>query len=419
MKEPFFDVVVAGGGPAGVFAAVAAARSGVTVLLVEREQGLGGNVRAAHVHSICGLYRITDGGAPSPVHGRLAGEFLDRLRARDGACGPQRFGKLDILLQEPEIFSRVCREWIADTPGIELCCASRITGAAMDNRAVRQVEIESAGGRRLVGAGAVVEATGDGNLAAAGGLGWSCAPRDLLQRPAFIFGMGPVSSEALQAGARLALSGLILRAVREGRLPEAALSAVVRPTCLADMLRVTLDLGAGGAAYDPCDERQVARLTEEARVLALELAEFLRKEAEGFAAAQIRTLPDRIGIRESRRVTGRTTVTAEDVLGGNVPEDAVCWSAWPVELHEAGGGMRLVYPRADAPCAVPLGALRSRDADNVFLAGRCLSATHEAQAALRVIGTSFGTGQAAGMGAACVAAGGEPDPKVIREACSP
>lgn len=79
--------------------------------------------------------------------------------------------------------------------------------------------------------------------------------------------------------------------------------------------------------------------------------------------------------------------------------------------------MRLVYPENGAPCGIPLRALQARDADNVFLAGRCLSATHEAQAALRVIGTSMATGQAAGHAASCAALGRKTDATAIREAC--
>jgi len=419
VKTRSCDVLVAGGGPAGAAAAVAAARDGARVMLVEREAGLGGNVRAAKVHSICGLYRIASGGAPEPAQGGLAMELAERLRWRGGACGPQRFGRLDVVLQEPEIFTAVCAEWVAEERGVEVQCQAEVVSAEWGEHGVQSVGLRTREGVVAVRAGAFVEATGDANLTAAAGLPWEAAGGGALQRPAYIFGLAPVPAGALRAEARLACSALLAAAVRDGRLGPAALGAVVRPTCVENLVRVTLDWQAGGADYDPCDAAQVARLTREAADAAEVLADFLRREAPGFAAAGVCERPERIGIRESRRATGRHVITAEDVLGGVVPEDTVCRSAWPLEMHESGQAMRLVYPRADEPCGVPMRALRSAAADNVMLAGRCLSATHEAQAALRVIGTSLATGQAAGRAAAAVAGGREPDVAAIRRGCEP
>ncbi len=417
VKELSCDVLVAGGGPAGVAAAVAAARTGAKVLLVERDGGLGGNVRAAQVHSICGLYAIASGSQPEMLQGGLAVELAERLRMSGGASGPQRFGRLDVVLQEPEDFSRVCGEWVGEMDGLETLYATRIVGGVLEGGGLHSVQIAGPDGEQTVRTAAVVEATGDGNLAAMAGLGWESASPAMLQRPAYIFALGPVPAKVLTAKARLTLSAVLLSAVRDGRLGSAALGAVVRPTCRPEMVRVTLDLTAGGAEYDPCDEWQVARLTREAAEVAEVLTDFLRHAVEGFARAKIVVRPERIGIRESRRVTGRHVITAEEVLGGVVPHDTVCRSGWPLELHESGAATRLVYPQDGAACGVPLRALQSVDADNVFAAGRCISATHEAQAALRVIGTSLATGQAAGLAASMAAQDRTPDAVVIRSAC--
>ena len=414
---PPFDVVVAGGGPAGVVAAVAAARTGARVLLIERGDGLGGNVRCAHVHSICGLYQISGDSSAVPANGGLAWEFARRLQRAGGACGPYRFGKLDILLQEPEKFSAFASVWASEADNLTLMLRTKVLGAEVEGDTVGALRLQGPSGAMRVAASAFVEATGDGDLAARAGPGWERAEAALLQRPAYIFGLSGVEAEALSPPARLSLAALMVSAVRQGRLGSALLGAVVRPTCQAGLVRVTLDLPAGGPDYDPCDEGQIEALTVEARRTAKVMAEFLRSQVPGFAQAQPTMLPQRIGIRENRRVTGRKVVTAEDILSGSVPDDTVCFSAWPLELHEVGTAMRLVYPRDDKSCGVPLEALRSRDASNVFLAGRCLSATHEAQAALRVIGTAMSTGQAAGMAAAHWAQRKGIDLPQIRAAC--
>lgn len=417
LRRRSFDVVVAGGGPAGVSAAVSAARLGARVLLIERDEGLGGNVRAAQVHSMCGLYRIAEGPEAEPLQGGLAMEFARRLLLSGGACGPRRFGRLDILLHEPEAFASMCRSWVADEPGVEVMTGARVVGGETEGREVKSLRVSAAAGDFSIEAGAVVEATGDGNFAAAVGLSSDRAAAPDLQRPAYIFGLSPVAAEALEPDARLALSARLVAAVRDGRLGREVLGAVVRPTCVDGLVRVTFDLEAGGADYDPLDEEQVRGLTSAAEKSACILADFLRREVSGYEQAEICLQPARIGIRESRRVAGKYVMTAADVLSGSVPEDTVCFSGWPLEWHESGAAMRLVYPENGAPCGIPLRALQARDADNVFLAGRCLSATHEAQAALRVIGTSMATGQAAGHAASCAALGRKTDATAIREAC--
>lgn len=415
-----FDVIVAGGGPAGVAAGVNAARMGARTLLVERGDGLGGNVRAAHVHSICGLYLINGEAEALPANDGFAMEFAKRLILAGGACGPRRFGKLDVLLQEPEAFSVLCEKMVSEADGLEVVTRTSLVGAVSAGKNLAALRLRDKSGERLVSAKTFVEATGDGVLAAMGGLGCERVESSVLQRPAYIFGMTGVDASALDDGKRLALSAMLVSAVRGGRLGAEVLGAAIRPTCIEGLVRVTLDLTAGGENYDPLEAKQIERLTMEARACARSLADFLQKEAEGFARAELASLPERIGIRESRRVMGRAVVTGEEVLSGAMPTDTVCFSAWPMEMHESGVAMRLVYPKGDVPCGVPLGALRSRDADNVFMAGRCISATHEAQAALRVIGTSLATGQAAGMAAAMLAddrAMNEGAVREIRAAC--
>ncbi len=415
-----FDVLVAGGGPAGVAAAVGAARAGARTLLVERGEGLGGNVREAHVHSICGLYRINRGPKALPANHGFALEFARRLIKTGGACEPRRFGKLDVVLHEPAAFAELCSAVVSETLCLELATRTSVVAAWAQGKKLTSVRLRGPAGEFVVSAKSFVEATGDGELATMAGLGYERVDAVKLQRPAYIFGLTGVDASALDQNNRLALSALLVASVREGRLGPEVLGAVIRPTCIEGLVRVTLDLVAGGENYDPTDEAQMDMLTREARESAMVLAEFLKSEAREFVCAELVSLPKRIGIRESRRVNGRGVVSGADVLSGEMPGDAVCLSAWPMEMHERGDAMRLVYPKNDAPCGVPLGALWSRDADNVFMAGRCISATHEAQAALRVIGTSMATGQAAGMAAAMLAKGraiNEDAVREIREAC--
>ncbi|MFM6173969.1 MAG: FAD-dependent oxidoreductase [Sphaerospermopsis kisseleviana] len=418
MKKQKYDVLVAGGGPAGVAAAVAAAREGAHVLLVERENGLGGNVRAAHVHSICGLYHISETNRAVPLNGGIAMEFVSLLGSVGGACGPCRFGKLDVLLQEPEKFSAVCGKLAEESPSLEVALDTVISGVEATAKNLDTATLMTSSGSVVVHATAFIDCTGDANLGALAGAACDLAEPDKLQRPAFIFAVGSVDPNLLETEQRLALSASILAAVRSGRLPQDLLGVVMRPTCHSGVVRFTLDLAAGGARYNPLDDVQIKGLTAQAKSLANQLVEFLASTHAGFAGASLREHGERIGIRESRRVVGRSTVTAEDVISGFQPHDTVVLSSWPLEWHESGQAMRMVFPNDDKACGVPLSALRSREWGNLFMAGRCMSATHEAEASLRVIGSTLASGQAAGLAASSLADNFEPHVATIRSACA-
>lgn len=409
--------MVAGGGPAGVSAAVAAARSGAHVLLIERDTGLGGNVRAAHVHSICGLYRISKSSKPVPLNGGIGMEMVSRLEASCGSSGPHRFGKVDIVLQEPEVFAGVCSAMAESTDGLEVATATSLERVFTRAGRIHGIEVRTESGKEEIEAAAFVDCTGDASLGALAGVASGISEPAKLQRPAFIFALDHVDDRVLDAERRLTASARIVAAVRSGELPAELLHSVVRPTCRPGIVRITIDLHAGGADYDPLSQKQIRELTFHGRNLANHFLDFMRSGIEGFQNARLHSHGERIGIRESRRLVGQKTISAEDVHCGNQPDDTVALACWPMEWHQAGESMRLVFPKSDSPYGIPMGALRSMDIENLLVAGRCLSATREAQASARVIGCAMASGQAAGLAACYVANGHEPDIDTIKNSC--
>ncbi len=391
-----FDVVVAGGGSAGVAAAVASARNGSHTLLVERSVRLGGNVANALVHSICGLYRIADGGEPKVANGGFAMEFAGQLLKRGGASGPIRMGRLDVLLQEPAAFSQLCGDVTACEPYLTVLLGSEIRSASVNGGRLEWLDVSDYG---AVSGGAFVDATGDGRMAQLARCGIERVAGCQLQRPAYIFALRGVDEAVLEDERRLHTVRVLARAIQAGRLSGELAGAALRPTCLKGQVRVTIDLEAGGAYYDPMDEAALRGLREHGRGLACEFLEFLKSEIPGFERGELSELPERVGVRESGRVGGQYQITGADILCGARFEDAVCVSAWPIEMRATARGPRLEYPEGGAVCEVPLRALLARDVGNVLMAGRCMSSTHEAQAALRVIGTCLATGEAAGVAA--------------------
>jgi hypothetical protein len=161
---------------------------------------------------------------------------------------------------------------------------------------------------------------------------------------------------------------------------------------------VTTDLAAEG--FDPFDSQCLSAIERQGREIATQVVPFLREAIPGFGGATIAALPGRAGIRESRRVEGQYELTADDICNGASFADAVALSAWPMEFRENHAGPKFRFPLENRPCGIPLRSLRSRNIPGLFVAGRCISCSHGAQAAIRVIGSCLATGEAAGKSAA-------------------
>lgn len=404
-----YDVIVAGGGSAGVAAAVASARLGAKTLLIERNGLLGGMASAALVHSICGLYRLPKGdAAPVKANEGFAAEFARRLMASGGASSPVRMGRVEVLLQRPVMFAQLCDALVHETPNLEVRLQSEIVGADEDS-----LTFAWRGCAGKVSGKAFVDTTGDAVLAALRG-----APCEMetarLQRPAYIFALGGVEPGKLGDDARLRIARQISQAVKGSVLPPSALGAHLRESAQAGEVFVTVDL-EGGANYDPLDAACLSRLETEGRDVGNRLATFLRS-IEGFEKSYVAAWPARAGVRESRRIVGRYRLETEDIEHGAQFDDTVAFAAWPMELRETATGPRLRFPTGDEPCGIPLRSLQARDDATLFMAGRCISCSHEAQASVRVIGTCLATGEAAGLAAALKVLHGKCDAAAVKTA---
>ncbi len=407
------DVLVAGGGSAGLAAAVSAARMGAHTLLIEHHGSLGGMAPAALVHSICGLYRLpVDDGPPKIANVGFAEEFARRLLRAGGASGPVRMGRVDVLLQQPTAFARLADTIAMETENLEVRLHSELVHVAED---LSSVEVSCSGHRERIVPRAIIDATGDGNVAALAGAEFEQESAERLQRPAFIFALGAVEGGAAAEAARLRLTRRLVDAVREERLPAGVLGAQFRESGRAGEVFVTIDL-SGGARYQPTDFACLTATEMEGRALAEALAGFLRDKVEGFGGSFISAYPARVGVRESRRLVGRSRLAEVDLLRGAQFPDGVALATWPMELRETNTGPRLRYPENGRACEIPLGALRARDHDRLFMAGRCISCSHEAQASIRVIGTCLATGESAGLAAALALMHGDVDSLAVRAA---
>lgn len=390
------DVLVAGGGSAGLAAAVAAARSGANTLLVERAGMLGGMGTTALVHTFCGLFLLREEPGVAWANSGFARSLPTRLLESGGARTPVRMGRLDVMPHEPTALAALADQITAETPNLRVWMHAELVRADSD---FHGVEIACRGHLETVHARACIDATGDASLTALGGAAFAQTEAALLQRPAYIVRVHGLPPRLLGDEGRLHLARATVLAVQAGELPRESLGAGWRSAIADGEAFLTVDLAAGGEAWDPCSPEKLAEVERLGRRTALALVEHLRQRLEGCASCRIVQWPTRAGVRESRRIAGVYELTTEDLLRGTDFDDAVARASWPIELRDRATGPRWKYPASNVATHIPLRALRHRDVKNLWAAGRCISCSHEAQGSLRVMGTCLATGEAAGLAA--------------------
>jgi glycine/D-amino acid oxidase-like deaminating enzyme len=393
------DVAVIGGGSAGVAAALGAARAGARTVLVEREPVLGGNAAHALVHTICGLYLPADSGEAVLAHAGVPREIALALGGE-----PERAGKVWYLASPPAALSALYGERCRAEVSLELALGTSLEAAelAREPSGESALGLQDSAGTRELRARVVIDASGDATAACLGGAAWEIAPAALLQCPSYIFRLDGVDDAALAGFARVRLTTAVAGATRSGALPDGAESVVLRACGARGQVFVTLNIARpAGEDWRPLDRACVAALEASARAAATAIADFLRETRPEFASSRLAEHPRRIGIRETRRALGPIVLGTDDVLAGIRRDDEVALSTWPIELWHDHRRPSFEHPRG--ACSIPLGALVSRTHPRLGMAGRCVSATHEALGALRVIGTSLATGEAIGRAAAFAA----------------
>ncbi len=387
-----YDVVVVGGGAAGLAAAVAAGARGARTALVERYGFLGGMATAGMVSTICGLYRTSVAGLPEPLNEGFAETFARRLMTTPGCEEPVRRGRTYVLPYTSFAFACLADEF-AFSVGVETA-HSRIEALRVATWE-RLLELT---------ARAIVDTSGDAVVAHHAGAATETTPRAERQLPSLVFVLQQVDSEALRGASRVALLRALATAEQGGLLPKGASNLALAPSLQPGEVVCKLTL-SGIREELPAGRDSLTVAEREGRKRALAVTEFL-KTLPPFARAFVSHAAPQVGVRESRRVIGRYQLSREDVLSGRKFEDGVARASWPIELWEEGGlGATYEYLEDGQTYDIPLRCLQARDLEGLFVAGRCMSASHEALGSARVIGTCLATGDAVGMAAARQAEG--------------
>jgi hypothetical protein len=393
-----WDVAVAGGGTAGIAAAISAARTGASTLLVETSGLLGGNAALALVHTFCGLYLPPRDGTLGFANPGFASRLATWLQQNGGALPAEIHGPYGVLPILPERLPELLLKAAAAQPNLTLLLETQL--AAVRDTAPFQLEFQNRGGIRSATASLLIDTTGDAQAAALLGADFLLSPPGELQHPTFIFRVSGANSGDLQGYKRLQLSAAVARSCKSGKLAGGCDSVLVRAAEQPGHALVSLNLPKPGT-YDPLDPLCLSELETQAHAQAEALIVFFRETLPGWEQCALAAWPQRVGIRETRRVRGSYVMTEEDILSGARFEDGVAVSTWPIELWNKHTGADFQHPAG--PAQIPLRALASATHPRLGMAGRCVSATHAALGALRVMGTGLATGEAAGIAAALAA----------------
>lgn len=396
------DVLVVGGGSAGLIAAVAAARRGARVLLVEQNGFLGGTLTMTTVGSVCGLYAVSDD-AVTPIVGGIGAELMSRLAASGGARGPQRWLKTASMLYDP-VLLRLLADELAAEAGVETVFHATAVATVQEHERVTGVIFESASGRWAALARVVIDSTGDGDVMALSGAAFDYDP-DQIQAPTAMFHLGGVDTETAMGIGREDLHAYLEKAVAAGLdLPRTAGGMFSLYPGFAHM-NITRVRGTD-VALDPLDTAGITAIEVEGRRQVQLYRDAFRRFVPGFEDSFVAGLGAHIGVRESRRLRGAYRLELDDVLGEARFDDAIACGAWPVEDHAGGRATRWVFLEQGTYYQMPYRMLLPEIVDGLIVAGRCASASHDAHASMRVAGICFALGEAAGVAAAQAAAEG-------------
>lgn len=407
------DVLVVGGGPAGLIAAQAAAGDGVRVMLIESRSFVGGNMTIGL--PVLGFL----GQKGNQIIKGLPQKFIDRLKEKNGASEHRPCPlHMSLTLVEPEAVKNVGLEMLMEC-GVEVLLYVFCVGVVMDGDHLNGVIIESKSGREVILAKTIIDCTGDADVAFRAGV--PCEQGNEqggVQPPTLMFCLGGVDTEKLRLSISeeprtyltdfipneyfgqnnqfivVGLRSLIQKAQADGlELPTErtiVITGLKEGEVWVNMTRVN--------GVDGTDPASLTFGEAEGRRQIEDIQKYLINYVPGFESAYFAKMAPFIGIRETRRIVGQYVMTAADVLDCGRFDDAVAVASYPLDLHHPqGGGCTLEWC---GDCYdIPYRSLIPLRIENLIVAGRCISTTHEAMSAIRVMAPCMAMGEAAGRAA--------------------
>jgi len=397
------DVIICGAGPAGVAAAIAAARTGARTRLFEVHGCLGGVWTAGL------LTYIFDFDKPG-----ITREIMRKLDERDArrSKNPSRF------VYEPEEM-KVLLEEMCVAAGVKFQLHTRVAAAFREGTRLRTIVTESKAGRQAWTAPVFIDATGDGDLGAQAGCGWDVGQAQECPCQPMTMNALAVVKDAQALKGFMSFDGtdeftgpgghLTCVEAFKGELKRAGIvTSYGHPTIFHvrdDLVMLMLNHEYG---IKPWDSAAITEATVRSRAEIFRVVRALRQLGGAWEGLQIAATAEQIGVRDGRRIHGRYTMTKQDLIDGARQKDAVARVTFGADIHADSQEKNDAQPITHGdlkmrPYDIPLRALIAKDVDGLMMAGRCISGDFVAHASYRVTGNAVAMGEAAGVVAALAA----------------
>ncbi len=393
-----YDVVVVGGGPAGFIAAIAAAREGAKTAIIERYGFFGGMATIGYVAPIS-VFALKN----ELVIGGIPWEFVKRLESMGGAFIEWPKANIDF---DVELYKLCCQRMILEA-GVDIYTHSAMVGCEMEGNKIDSVIIENKNGLETLTSKVFIDCTGDGDLAHMAEVPMQPNPDGDLQPSSFCFILSGVDTKSELLNRCMYHNGINgpsqCKPVREKLLAMKA-AGVDLPDFGGPWFNNVMHEGSVAVnitrrAVDATNNRNYSAVECQLREDIFTFTKVLKENFKEFKDCYVASTAPQAGVRESRRIVGLHTVTAEEYVSAFRYEDSISRGIHPIDMHASKGTHQ---HRVDLtkPAYVPYRALVAADYPNLLVAGRCISTDRQALASLRVMASCMGTGQAAGAAAA-------------------
>jgi len=396
------DILVVGAGPAGVAAATVAGESGLDVLVIEKYGFAGGAAVAGLSGTICGMYLASDTATePEQIVYGFTERFRKNLVERAGLTPPQIYGKTWTSAHDPLKWSETADDLLQDA-GVRIMYHAAVTGVIKDGDDYQGVVVESNAGRVVIHAKRIIDASGDGAVLARGGHPYRFGDEGQIQNPTMFFRLGGVHTDEFwnYYGADTICPQKVtdkLTAERDSGADLPRNKIWVFRTMQDDeiLVNATRLIGSDGRMLNVIDPEDFTEAEILGRKQVRAYAKFFQENLPGCEQVHVLNTGVEAGVRQTRTIVGAETLTSDDVVSARKRPDGICRVPWPIELHD--GEKPKLHWLIDDYYEVPYLALVPAEAENIIMAGRCLSAEHRALASARVTAQCFEYGHAAAV----------------------